>query len=91
MKLTFTLGLAAASFAIAQDSAGGFTSACNAYLVEPPMPGDFNVNYGRLTAHCGPDFHESFLDLNKCLGNENGNLVWRQKWVPCIVPVAQIY
>ena len=41
---------------------------------------------GRLTGQCSDgesfdDLHVTWIDLNECLGNYNGKLVWQDKYV----------
>jgi hypothetical protein len=81
MKLTLVLGLAVCGSTTAQDSLGGFADSCVDIFVQPALPGvpRSESHYGRLTASCGQGRHETSLDLNKCLGNDNGRLVWRVK------------
>ena len=60
-------------------------------LTPPPSPVTHNVGergdlIGRLTGQCGDDesfddLHVTWIDLNECLGNNNGKLVWQEKYV----------
>ncbi|KAK4100343.1 hypothetical protein N658DRAFT_507867 [Parathielavia hyrcaniae] len=58
---------------------GGFVPNCYFHEV-----GKRGVNVGRLTGKCSDDttfseLYGTWLDLNLCLGNNNGTLIWQDK------------
>ncbi|KAK4242890.1 hypothetical protein C8A03DRAFT_28888 [Achaetomium macrosporum] len=60
-----------------QDLEGGFAKHCYTYSV-----GERGEIYGRLSGSCDDDeffgdLHNMWLDLNQCLGNDNGDLIWQ--------------